>query len=346
MNTNNTTMLSSESRNENKLANLALQFRISGVLGFVVLLFIVFSLLNRRFFDLQNIRVIAFNAAILIVAACAEAVVVLTRNLDVSIGSIMGLAAYLSADVASRHLDVGIELILLPLIIGALLGLFNGVLVAYGKIPSIIATLGTLSIYRGVTYIYAKGQEVTSTEQPAWVLKFADAMIAGIPSLVIIAFLVTVLMALFLRYWPIGRQIYAVGSSPEASYFYGLKTKRVILTAYMICGLLGGFAGFLYGARVGTVTVVLAAGWELKTLAAVIIGGVSVLGGYGNIVGVAFGAIVLATIDNGLVLLRVQEFWRMFFQGTAIILAVVIDAMIERRVEEAVKLSYAKRSGI
>jgi len=327
----------------NRFAERALRVRVGGVLVFLVLLSFAFGVASRRFLTVENARIIAFNAAILVIAACAEALVVITRNLDVSIGSIMGLAGYLAADLVARAPGLGYAIVLVPLLVGALLGVLNGSLVAYGRVPSIVATLGTLSVYRGVTFIYARGQEVTSTRLPHWMLRGADLMVLGVPSLVIVAVAVVALLTALLSTRPAFRQLYAVGSNPQAAYFYGLRTRRVVLLAYTLSGLLGGLAGFLYAARVGTVTVILARGWELSALAAVVIGGVSIQGGSGNLIGVAFGAIVLATIDNGLVLLGVPEFWRMFIQGAAIILAVGVDALIDRRIRRVLELRRAGR---
>ncbi len=307
---------------------MALRIRVSGVLAFLLILTIVFSSLTSRFFTLQNITVITSNAAILAIVAAAQAIVLLTRNVDVSVGSIMGFTAYLTADYAARHPGVGAELVLMALLVGSILGLINGLLVAYGNVSSLIATLATMSLYRGFTYIYAHGQEVTSNKLPRWMLDAVDLRLSGIPVLVIFCVLIVAGIAVFLRDYPLGRQIYAVGSNSLASVFYGLRTQRIILLAFGLSGLLCGLAGFLYAARVGTVTVILASGWEMASLAAAVIGGVSVTGGSGTVIGAALGALVLATIDNGLVLLGIAEFWRMFVQGSSIVAAAAVDVLI------------------
>ena len=170
-----------------------------------------------------------------------------------------------------------------------------------------------------------------------------DLRVAGVPLLVIVAVVVVALLGGFLRFYPLGRRIYAVGSNPVASGYFGLRTERVVLLAYVITGMLCGLAGFLYAARVGTVTVILASGWELTSLAAAVIGGVSVTGGSGTVAGAAIGAVVLATIDNGLVLMRVPEFWRMFIQGTAIIGAASADVLIGMQLRKA--LQARRREG-
>jgi rhamnose transport system permease protein len=313
------------------MGRFALRLRVSGVLLFLLLLGLAFAALTPLFLTGQNLAAIISNASILAIVASGQAVVLFTRNLDVSVGSIMGFAAYLTADFAASHPGVGPALVLMPIAIGAMLGAINGLLVAYGRVSPLIATLGTMSLYRGATYIYAHGQEVTSSKLPRWMIGLVDLRISGVPALFLLSAAIVCALALFLRFYPIGRRIYAVGSNPTASAFFGLRTERIVLFAYVLTGALCGLAGFLYAARVGTVTVVLASGWELTSLAAAVIGGVSVTGGSGTVVGAALGAIVLATIDNGLVLLRVPEFWRMFIQGSAIVAAATVDVLIGRQ---------------
>jgi rhamnose transport system permease protein len=309
------------------LGQYALRFRVSGVLAFLVLLSAAFALLKPQFLTPENLSAILSNSAILI-----------TRNLDVSVGSIMGVAAYLTADFAARNPGVGAALVLMPVAIGGALGALNGLLVAYGRVSPLIATLGTMSVYRGLTYVYAHGQEVTPNRLPRWMINLADARISGVPLLVLLSAVVVCLLAAFLRFYPLGRRMYAVGSNPEASAFFGLRTQRIVLVAYVVGGVMCGLAGFLYAARVGTVTVILASGWELTSLAAAVIGGVSVTGGSGNVIGAAFGAVVLATIDNGLVLLGVPEFWRMFIQGAAIVAAATADVVIAKRIRSSLRV--------
>jgi rhamnose transport system permease protein len=330
------TSASPEATSPRSLMQFALRLREAGVLVFLIVLGLTFTLVTDRFLTVQNLAVVASSASILAVAACAQAIVLFTRNLDVSIGSVMGMVAYLTADYAANHPAITpVELVVIPMLIGSGLGLINGLLVAYGKVPALIATLGTMSLYRGATYIYAHGQEVTSSRLPHWMLSSADARIGGLPVIVLVAVLIVALVGWALYAFPFGRRIYAVGSNQLAAWFFGLRTERVVVLAYVACGLLAGIAGLLYAARVGTVTVVLASGWEMSSLAAAVIGGVSVSGGSGTVVGAALGAVVLATIDNGLVLLGVPEFWRMFIQGCAIVAAVAVDAMIAAGIRQS-----------
>jgi rhamnose transport system permease protein len=310
----------------------ALRVRFLGVVVFLVLLVITFSILSPRFMSLDNGRSVLFTAAILAIAAAGQTLVVLTGNLDLSVGSIMGVTAYVVFDLAGTADWLHPFVVLLAVLIGALLGLINGFLVAVLEIPSIVATLGTLSIYRGFVSVYADAREVSVGSLPRFMRDLATGIWLGVPSYVWLALAVVVLVGLALRLLPWGRKIYAYGSNPKAARFFGLNNARIVLGAYVGAGIIAGLAGLLLGAQVGNINSLLASGIELQVLAAVVIGGVSIWGGSGSVYGAAIGAIVLATINNGLVLLQVQEFYRLLIQGVAIIAAVAVDAVVQRRV--------------
>jgi rhamnose transport system permease protein len=311
----------------------SLRLRVVSVFLSFIAVMAVFSLTTPNFLTLQNFKIIAFNAALLTIVACAEAMVVLTRNLDVSVGSIIGLAGYVAAKFAASFPGSGALIVLVAVAIGLALGLVNGLAVSYGRVPSIVATLGTLSIFRGITYVIGHGIEVPSGDLPKWMIRGADATVLGIPLIVILAVFLVFVLNLLLRNVPLFRRVYAVGSNPGAAVFYGLRSNRVVLFAYTVAGALVGLAAFMYVSRVGTVTVNLGRDWEMTALAAVVLGGVSTTGGSGNLFGVLFGALILSSIDNGLVLAHAPEFWRMFIQGTAIVAAIALDAGIERRIQ-------------
>ncbi|MGC3999789.1 MAG: ABC transporter permease [Anaeromyxobacter sp.] len=316
-----------------QLSRNTLRLRVVSV--FLTFLGVVaaFGLTTQNFLTPQNARIIAFNAAILTVVACAEAIVVVTRNLDVSVGSMIGLAGYVAAKFAAANPEGGPLIILVAVGMGLAMGIVNGWVVAYGRVPSIVATLGTLAVYRGLTYLLGRGVEVPSGALPSWMIRWADATVAGVPVVVLLAVAITLILAWLLKHVPIFRRVYAVGSNPAAAVFYGLRAPRVVLFAYAVAGALVGFAAFLYVSRVGTITVNLGRDWEMTALAAVVVGGVSMTGGSGNLVGVLFAALILSSIDNGLVLAHAPEFWRMAIQGTAIVGAIALDAGIERRIQ-------------
>ena len=315
----------------------ALRVRFIGVIVFQLLLVLVFTALAPRFFTWDNAQSILFTAAILAIAAAGQTLVVLTGNLDLSVGSIMGLSAYVVFDIASGSPELQPFVILIAIVVGVVLGATNGFLVAVLKIPSIVATLGTLSIYRGIVSFYANATEVTSGELPRWMRTLAETSWLGLSSYVWIALVTIVVVGTMLRMLPWGRQIYAYGSNPRAAHFFGLNSTRIVIGAYVGAGVIAALVGLLLGARVGNINSLLASGIEMSVLAAVVIGGVSIWGGAGSVYGAAIGAIVLATINNGLVILQVQEFYRLLLQGLAIVAAVAVDAVVQRRIQSATK---------
>lgn len=321
-------------RRAETLVRALLEGRLLGVAIFLVLLCIFFGLVARNFASISNLNTIALNGAILVVVACAEAIVVITRNYDLSVGSVVAFSAYAGLDLVRLHPEAGPVMVLAPIAIGGLCGAFNGFLVAFCRLPSVIATLGTMSVYRGLAFLYAGGHQIDPKDLPSWVARSAQGHVLGLSTLVLLGFAIAIATTIGLRYLRTGRQIYAVGSNPEAAPFYGLHTGRVIFRAYLICGVLTGLAGFLFGARTSYVVPYLAQGLELTALAAVVLGGISVLGGSGTVFGAAIGAITIAAIENGLVLLGAPEFVRQFVYGTIIVVAVITDALVQKRVRE------------
>ncbi len=315
----------------------ALRVRFIGVIVFQLLLMGVFTLARPRFASWDNLQSVLFTAAILAMAAAGQTLVVLTGNLDLSVGSIMGVTAYVVFDITGQVPALGPWVVVLALVIGVVLGAINGLLVTTLQIPSIVATLGTLSVYRGLVSFYANAKEVTVGELPPWTRKLAAAHVLGLSSYVWIAVAVVVVVAIMLRSMPWGRELYAYGSNPRAAYYYGLSSNRIVVTGYIGAGVIAALVGLLLGAQVGNINSLLASGIEMQVLAAVVIGGVSIWGGSGSVYGAALGAVVLATINNGLVLLGVQEYYRLLFQGLAIVAAVAVDALVQGRVVRATR---------
>lgn len=321
------------SQADRRWLTLLLRGRSFAVLVVLAILVVAFSLTTANFATADSFRSITVNAALFAIVACGEGVVILTRNYDLSVGSVMGMAAYVAYDWG--YLMPGaapVVILAVALGIGLAAGAINGLLVGYFRIPSIAATLGTLSIFRGILFVYGDGRLVTRDMIPDWAIAIVSTQVLDIvASLVIIAAIVVVIAALALRYLPMGRQIYAVGSNPDAVDFYGLDSRRTIVVAYLFCGLMAGFAGFLFGPQVGYIIQYAGQNYELTAIAACVIGGISVLGGSGNILGAAFGALTLAVINNGLVQLQLPEFARLVIQGGVIVLAVMIDAVVQRQ---------------
>jgi len=319
---------------------VAAAFRLREVGIFIALSATVlfFSIRATNFATVSNWRDIATDVAMVIVVAVGETMVVLTRNIDLSVGSTVGLTAYVSSSTLAHHHGVPIAVIaLLAVAIGLACGIGNGLLVTVGRIPAIIATLATLAIYRGVVFEVTHGNNVFASQLPQGFLDLAAKTPAGLPSLAWIAVGVAIVGAVILNWAPWARDFYAIGSNPDAARLAGIAVGRRVMTAFAVSGALAGLGGFMFAARFASVDAVAGRGFEFDVVTAVVIGGVNVFGGVGTVLGAVLGAILVATINNGFTLLKISEFWKIFFEGTAIVAAVTIDALITQRLQELLR---------
>jgi rhamnose transport system permease protein len=234
----------------------------------------------------------------------------------------------------------GLPIVVIALIavgVGLAAGLVNGLLVAVGRIPAIIATLATLSIYRGLVFEATGGDYVFPDELPQSFQNLAAEKPLGLPFLAWVALGVALAGAAVLRWAPWARDFYAIGSNPDAARLVAVPVARRVITAFMISGALAGLGGFMFAVRFANVDTNSARGFEFDVVTAVVIGGVNVFGGSGTILGATLGALLVAVIDNGFTLLKFSEFWKIFFEGTAIVVAVTADALIKGRLQEALR---------
>ena len=309
-----------------------------GILLALALLVLFTTINNPRFLSGQSIRDNLLNTAILAVMATGQAIVVITRNIDLSVGSVLGISAWTVASMMSDHQGLPmIVAILVGLAVGAAAGLLNGVLVRYGKVPALVVTLGTLYIYRGITYQWAGGSQVNADKLPAHFLNFANDNILGIPWLVLIALIVVGGATLVMRNYRVGRELYAMGSSPQAAELAGIKVARNLLGAFVLSGALSGLAGVLFAARFGTVDASAGTGYELNVVAAVVVGGVAVFGGSGTVWGAALGALLLTVISSALAVLDINQFWQQAIVGALIILAICADRLVAVRIARSLR---------
>jgi len=311
--------------------SLPIDARTGGPAAFLVVLAIVFGLSGEHFWSFGNIRSIFFVAAVLVIATLAQTMVVVTRNIDLSIGAVMAGSAYFSLLLVDAHPALGVLLLPMAIVVGALMGAINGIIVAFIGIPSLIATLGTLSLFRGLIYASGDGRQINVGSVPGWLLTFVGARPLGIPALAIVGVLAVIVMGIVFQRTSFGRNLFAVGSNAQAGDFYGLPRRATVFQAFVLSGALAAVAGVFLAGRAGTVTVDIATGWELQTLAAAVIGGASLLGGTGSALGAALGALILATINNGLVQIGLSGYWQGFVQGCAIVLAVGFDVLLKRQ---------------
>lgn len=290
--------------------------------------------LNARLFNR-----ISGSVAVIALIAVGQAFVVLTRNIDLSIGSVVGCSAYFTGGILIVF--PGLPPVLVPLLamgIGALFGAFNGFLVARFRLPSIIVTLATLALFRSILVQSSDGSSITTDRLPVWLTEFAtqNAFTVGelqIRWIVVVSLLVVLTAHLFLTRLRAGRTFYAIGSNPDAAAFAGINAGRTIFLAFVISGALAGLAGFMFLSRFGNITVVAGLGLELKSVGAVVVGGVNIFGGSGNVLGVLIGAALIDLIDTSLVRWAlVSEFWREAVLGLLILLAVAVDTVLMRRI--------------
>jgi rhamnose transport system permease protein len=327
------------------LLSAAFKLRELGIGIALVVTVLLFSLRATNFATVSNWQDIASDVAMVVVVAVGETMVVLTRNIDLSVGSIAGLSAYLSADTLATY--NGLPIFVMALIavgVGLAAGLVNGLLVAVGRIPAIIATLATLSIYRGLVFEATGGNYVFPNELPQSFQNLAAEKPLGLPFQAWVALGVALAGGAILRWAPWARDFYAIGSNPDAARLVGVPVARRVITAFAVSGALAGLGGFMFAVRFANVDTNSARGFELDVVTAVVIGGVNVFGGSGTILGATLGALLVAVIDNGFTLLKFSEFWKIFFEGTAIVVAVTLDALVKRRFQDA--LRRRRRAGL
>jgi rhamnose transport system permease protein len=317
-----------------------LRVRELGIVLALLLLVVFTEFSNHRFLSGQSIKDILLSTTILAVLAAGEAVVVITRNIDLSVGSVLGLSAYTVATMVSHHKGIPmIVALLVGLLVGAVCGVVNGALVRFGKVPALVVTLGTLYTIRGILYSWAGGDQVNADEFPAGFLAFANDTVLGVPWLVLIALAVVVGVSLVMRNYRVGRELYAMGSSPQAAELAGIKVTRNLLGAFVVSGALAGLAGVLYASRFGTVDAATGSGTisELNVVAAVVVGGVAVFGGSGTVWGAAIGALLLTVIQTSLTYLSINQFWQGAIVGALIVLAICVDRLVAVRVARSLR---------
>jgi ribose transport system permease protein len=293
------------------------------MLPVLLLLCVGFGLMSESFFSVQNFSIISQQASINVVLASGLTFVILTGGIDLSVGSILAVSAVVSL-LVSQVPGFAPLAIAAGLGVGLLLGLVNGVLVAFGKLPAFIVTLGGLTAMRGIARLIGEDKTVFNPD-----LSFAyigNDTLFGVPWLVVIAVVVVTLSWVILRRTVLGVQIYAVGGNPEAARLSGIKVWKVLLFTYALSGLLAGVGAIMTSARLMAANgLQMGQSYELDAIAAVILGGTRFTGGVGTIVGTLIGALIIATLSNGLILLGVSDIWQYIIKGVVIIGAVALD---------------------
>jgi rhamnose transport system permease protein len=318
------------------LVGRILRVRELGLVLVLLLIGVIVTARAPRFLDGPNLEQVALSATLVCIVALGEAFVIIARQIDLSVGAIVAMSAFVTADwLENRHDERILLVFLIGCGVGAALGIGNALLVAVARIPAIVATLGTLAMYRGAAIVIAGGRQISATVLPESYQDVAQVHIAGAPFLVWLAILLTALFGWMARYTRFGRNLYALGSSPESARFAGISEAWNIAGVFVLSGLLCGFVGVLWGARFGTVDAVIARDLHLQAISAVVVGGVSIFGGSGSVYGAALGAVIFAVLQNGVQLLRINQFWLDAVMGMAILGTVMFYSFLARRVERA-----------
>lgn len=309
-----------------------LRHRELGLIAAMAVVALPVMAVNPRMISPENLTAVAMDAALLMIVAVAQMLVLLTRNIDLSVASVIGLSAYGAASFMHGHPEASILLgIGVACGIGFACGALNGLVVTVGRVPAIVVTLGSLSVFRGLNSLWAGGKQISADQVPQSWLDMTSARVAGIPAVILIALVCVIVIGLALRHLPVGRELYAIGSNPDGATLIGIRKTALVLGAFMVAGLLAGFDGALWASRYATIDARVALGFELTVIASVVVGGVAIRGGAGSVLGVVLGALTLLVIQNGLTLVRVDPLWLQGVYGLVILLAVGVDTVIGRR---------------
>jgi rhamnose transport system permease protein len=320
------------------LVDLAVRVREFGIIAALGLLVLVTVIVQPRFFSQQELTFVLENAAVFALLAIGETMVVLTRNVDLSIGSVLGLSAFLSANLFGTHPGIPIAVVFLAgLGIGLACGLANGVLVTIGHVPSLVVTLAMLYIIRGIDILVVGSGQVVASSLPNAFLNIPQAAVGGVPYLAIVIAVAVAIVAYVLRSFRPGRDLYAIGSNPDAARLSGLPIGRRVFVTFLVSGALAGLAGVLWAAQYGTIDSTAGTGYELQVITAVVVGGVAIFGGSGSVVGAAFGALLLNTINSALYVLGISAFWDQAIAGMLLLGAIALDRGINLQLTAALR---------
>lgn len=300
------------------------------ILGLVILLLLM--LIASRFpafVTPQNLVRVLTDTSPLILLALGQMAVILTKCIDLSVAANLALCGMVAALLDGA--GVPLPLILLAVVVlGAVLGAVNGALVWTLGIPSIVVTLGTMTIYRGTIFLMTGGAWINAHQMSDGFKAFPRHVIAGLPVLAWIAVLVVALVAILLTRTPLGRAFYAVGGNPHAAVYAGISVGRTQFAAFVLAGALAGLTGYLWVARYAVAYVDIAGGFELDVVAACVIGGIAIAGGAGTVAGAVMGALFLGIIKNALPVVGISPFWQMAISGGAILIAIALNAASRR----------------
>jgi rhamnose transport system permease protein len=327
-----------------RLTENIFRVRELGIVLALALLIAVTAILEPRFVEWDSLKDLLRNASLIAIMAVGQTLVLVTRNVDLSVSSVLGLAAFMTGDMLSGHgTPIGV-VILLAIALGAACGLLNGLLVTFGRVPALVVTLGTLYAFRGLAFLWTDGRQINAETLPDSFLNLGTGTWLGIPSIAVIALIVVIVVGYFLRSYRSGREFYATGSNPAAARLAGIRIDRRVTIAFVVSGALAGLAGALFTARYGTVDATAGTGYEFQVIAAAVVGGVAITGGVGTVYGAAIGALLMGCITSSLIFLKVDSFWQQAAVGALLLVAIAFDRFIGLRLDAALRQRSARRA--
>lgn len=309
-----------------------LRLRESPVLIALIVLLVLTAILNPAFRTGEGMKAILIESALIAFLAAGQANLIIMRHIDLSVSSTAGLVSFLIGNTSMNNMGISIpQSLVIAVAVGAAVGILNGALVAYLKLPSLVVTIGTLYLVRGIFNYLAGGTTVTADALPDWVATIGSGSILGIPDIFLIALALCVVMTLVQTYTRWGRDLYAIGSNPPAAARVGIPVAHREFAAFVLNGIIAGLAGMILLFRFSFADATAGLGIELYVVAACVIGGVAIAGGVGSAMGALIGAVLLQTITFVLGAFGVSQFWQQAVAGALLVLAIAFDRIVAMR---------------
>ncbi|HEO0439790.1 TPA: ribose ABC transporter permease [Streptococcus agalactiae] len=288
-------------------------------------LMVIITLINPNFLTTNNLLNLLLQVTANGFIAFGMTFVILTGGIDLSVGSILALSSALTAGLIGHGVPVGIAIVL-SVALGGILGMLNGLFISYGKLAPFIVTLATMTIFRGATLVYSNGNPITAGLSDSFLFQFlGQGYIVGIPFPVILMFLTFIILYILLHKTAFGKSVYALGGNEKAAYISGIKLNKVKIIIYTISGIMASISGLIITSRLSSAQPTAGASYGMDAIAAVVLGGTSLSGGKGRIIGTLIGALIIGVLNNGLNIIGVSAFWQQVVKGIVILMAVLLD---------------------
>ena len=314
-----------------------LRIRELGIFSIIIFVVIIASVIDSRFLTIDSWRAVLLAIPLILVMAMGQMMVIICRHVDISIGSILAFASIVIGLIFIHYPGTSLWLaLIITALVGLVMGLINGFIVTRFNVHSIIVTLGTLSLYRGLVFIVSGGRQIDRNDIPIHIISFSQtSFLFSIPAILIFSAIIVFLTHLLMRHSVLGREIYATGSNPEAAHLKGINVTKVTLFCFGVCGMFAGVAGLFYASRFGYVNPgVTGVGIEFIVIAGVIIGGTSITGGSGSVLGTFLGILLLGIINVALPVLNIPGEFQKAIYGLIIVVALAFDQLIIFRMKK------------